>query len=267
MHSQIAHGQTSQAMDTKKALRDARNAFDFGAYALVIEGLTPAIEPNILIAEPKNLIEAYRFLGLAHFFLGQKKLAKKRFEALIRFRPDHSLDSIDTPPPAVAFFQDIKEELGKEIALKKEALRQQREEEKQAEILRNIRRYRRDVQIRSRLVASLPFGVGQFQNEQPVLGAVFLGTEVAAISISLASYLAVENLRGLDGRFRNADVEQARSFQRIQLVSGAIAIGLIAVGITEALISFKRKKTLREVELPSAAPGATLTPTGLFLNF
>ena len=251
----------------KKRFRDAKSNFAFGRYAKTIETLSPAVEPEVLLADPAELVQAYKLLGLSHFFTGDKAQAQLYFERLIRFRPDSTLDAIQTPPIAVAFFQDLQERLAKEIALKKEVLRQEREAAEERRRRENEKHFRRDVQIRSRLVAALPFGIGQFQNQEPILGAAFLGTEIAALSMSLASFLAVENLRGADGRFRNTDVDQARSFQRLQLVSGGAAIALMAAGIIQAMIQYQPTRLIRELEVPKPEAEASVAPTGFMIRF
>src|SRR5262249_30143450 len=40
----------------------------------------------------------------------------------------------------------------------------------------------------SRVVAAIPFGVGQFQNNQPLLGWIFLGGEVAALAGTVVTF-------------------------------------------------------------------------------
>ena len=108
----------------------------------------------------------------------------------------------------------------------------------------------------------LPLGIGPFQNDAPLLGATLMGTQLAGLSISIASFVAVENLRGADGRFRNADVEQARSFQNIQMVSGGIAITIAVLGIVEAMLNFTPRKSLGSRERQGTTPNLGLSPAG-----
>ena len=91
-------------------LRDAENSYLYGDYPRVIRKVTPLVEPDILIPAEKDLTRAYELLGLAHFFLDEKKRSRIYFEKLIRMRPGANLDPVLVPPPAVAFFQAIKTE-------------------------------------------------------------------------------------------------------------------------------------------------------------
>ncbi|MEE2757591.1 MAG: hypothetical protein VYA30_13125 [Myxococcota bacterium] len=265
--SQNSSGQSGNLVDAKRRLRDAKSTFDFGEYQTTIDKLTPAIEPEVLLADRQDLIDAYTLLGLSHYFLGKQGSAQAYFERLIEYHPDAALDPVKTPPPAVSFFQDIRERLAKEIAAKKELRRQQLALEEKRRREANTIRYRRDIQIRSRIAAFLPFGVGQFQNQEPVFGSILLGSQVAALSVSLASFLAVENLRGTDGRFRNADVNQARQLQTVQLYSGGLAIGLMVVGIAQALWVYEPTRFIKEQELPRKTPKLELSPNGFRLRF
>jgi len=259
--------QTGNLLDAKRRLRDARSTFDFGEYQTTVDKLTPAIEPNVLLADRQDLIEAYTILGLSNYFLGKKGSAQAYFERLIEYHPDAALDPVKTPPPAVSFFQDIRERLAKEIAAKKELRRQQLALEEKRRREANTIRYRRDIQIRSRIAASLPFGVGQFQNQEPILGSLLLGSQIATLGVSLAAFLAVENLRGTDGRFRNADVTQARELQTVQLYSGGVAIGLMVAGIVQALWVYEPTRFIIEKELPRKTPRFDIAPSGFKWRF
>ena len=254
-------------VDARKALRDARSTFDFGQYRATVNKLTPVITPAVLLAARAEISEAYTLLGLSHFFLGEKPLARRYFERLLEYSPDAELDPVKIPPPAVSFFQDLKERKAAELAQKKAELKRQREEEARRQAEANTRRIRYVYQERSKIAAFLPFGIGQFQNQQPVLGTILLGSQVASISVSIAAFLAVENLRTRDGRFRNADVEQARSIQRLQLYSAATAAVLVTAGIVQALWAFEPTRFVEEQELKAPPPATQLTPNGFIIRF
>jgi len=249
---------------TSEALKLGKNAYDYGDYQKTLNVLVPLVVPEQRIAQVDDRVEAYCIIGLSHFFLKDMDQARIFFEQAIRLRPDKELDSVVTPPDAISLFEKLKKRLAPEIAKLKAELQQRRQLEAERRRRENIRYV--PLQINSRLVAALPFGAGQFQNNSPFLGATFLGTEVAAISVSLASYLAVESLRGADGRFRNADVGQARSYQQLQLVSGGIALAIMATGIIEAMISYR--PTI-EAGKPGPRPslGASSVPAATGVSF
>ncbi|MEE2789183.1 MAG: hypothetical protein VX589_17740 [Myxococcota bacterium] len=227
-------------------LTDAENSYLFGDYPRVVELVTPLVVPNILLAQEADLARAYRLLGLAHFFLDEPQLAQRFFERLIRLRPDSALDPVRTPPPVVALFNRLKAALAAEISRTREALRREKLKEAEQRRLANTLLIRRDYRVNSRLVAALPFGIGQFQNGDNWLGGLFLGTQVAALSVSIASFIAIEDLRASNGRFRTSDVDRARTFQQVQLVSASVALGAALLGIVEAMLSFRERRFINE---------------------
>lgn len=235
------------------ALRDAENAYLYGDYPGVIEKLTPLVEPDILLAAPDDLARAYELLGLSTFFLDRIDDARGWFERLIRFRPDARLNPVLVPPPAVGFFEDVRESLADEIARMQAALEQARREEEERRRLALLTRVQVDTRVNSRLVATLPFGAGQFQNGDEALGYALLATQVAAVGTSVACYLAIEDLRQPDNLFDRADVQNARTLQDVQLWSGGIALALMVGGVVHAWATFVDEVPLREVAQPPPA--------------
>lgn len=228
----------------EEQLSEGENFFLYGDFHQAIERLRPLVQPVPRLPDPTDLARAYEVLGLAYFFLDKLEEARWAFEELIRRQPDRQLDPVVVPPPGITFFNRIRRELEPELARQREALRQQREAEERARIEANkiIVEKRRN----SLFVAAMPFGIGQFQNDDLALGATFLATELLAIGLSAGFFFAVEDLRQANGRFRARDVEQAQSLQQAQLISGGVALGLMAVGIVHALITFEEDIELRE---------------------
>ncbi len=235
-------------------LRDAENSYLYGDYPRVIRKLTPLVEPDILLPEPNQQARAYELLGLAHYFVDDQAASQKFFERLIRLRPDRRLDPVLIPPPAVAFFEEIKASLAKEIASTREALRKEQEAEEERRRRALSTEVVREVRINSQLEAVLPFGVGQFQNEDETLGYAFLTAEVIAISTSVGLYLGIENMRRPDGRFASEDLGRVESLQYGQLTAGWLAVALVALGAAHALYNFEPRSKILSPPLPSPPP-------------
>ena len=233
-------------------LRDAENSYLYGDYPRVITKLEPLVEPDILLAGPDDLARAYELLGLSTFFLDRPKDARMWFERLIRFRPDMRLNPVLVPPPAVSLFDDVRESLADEIARMQEALRKQRKEEEERKRLEQLTRVKVETQVNSRLVASLPFGIGQFQNDQAALGYTLLATQVAAGATSIGCFVAIENMRQSDGFFDRSDVDNVRTLQQVQLWTGGAALVLMVGGVIHAWLTFRDEVPLREIALPPA---------------
>ncbi len=260
-HAQPKEGAPAPApVDPEKNFIIAEATYQYGDYPRVVRLLTPLVEPDILLVAANDLARAYELLGLSHFFLDQKAEAKTYFERLIQFRPDYELNPVVVPPPAVVFYEELREQLADEIKRRREELRRQQEAEDAKRRRESLVVYER--RLNSRFVASMPFGIGQFQNDDAGLGALFLGTELLASGLSVGFYLAVQDLRDADGSFPRGDVTRAKSLYQAQMISGGIAVALIIAGIVQAHYAFDEDAGLREV-----GPGPGIAPEGLIWRF
>ncbi len=233
---------------------EGQNAYLYGDYPIVIARLKPLIEPDILLS-PDNAAEAYESLGLAYFFMNDEEHAREMFSQLVRLRPNWALDPVLVPPTAITFFSAVQDNLRAELEAQQQALETLRREEEERQLQARTREVRKEIRYNSRFVAAMPFGVGQFQNDQPILGASFLASELLTLGLSSGFFLSVEHLRQPSGRFASADYERAQKYQTAQLVSGGIAAGLMIVGIAHALLTFKEQKIINETVIePQSIP-------------
>ncbi len=120
------------------------------------------------------------------------------------------------------------------------------------------------VQHNSRLLAALPFGVGQLQNGQPRKAIAF------AISESVLGIASLSLWIGIRERFPGGHVELdpnnkidgrplAQGLSGAQLATGALFWGVVAWGIIDAEVLFKPERTLRTREGPQKSK-ITLAP-------
>lgn len=247
-------------------LRDAENAYLYGDYRRVIEKVTPLIEPDIRLVDLDDQARAYELLGLAHFYLHEEQKARRVFERLIRLDPQRRLDPLVVPPAAIAFYDRLRTEMADELRAEREAFIRRRREEEERRRRENMVEIEREYRRNSRLVAVMPFGIGQFQNGDTALGVAFLTTELAAIGLSIGAYLAVEDLRRPTGRFSSADLPRAESLQTVQVASGAAALGLMVLGAAHALLTFEEHTEVQE-RVIRPGPGPAGAPIGASLIF
>ena len=241
-----------EAQRPKTRFERGKNAYLYGDYLLTIESLTPLLEPELKLSEPSIVIEAYSYLGLAHFYLNNQALARRSFTALIFFQPEHQLDPVQVPPEAVSFFNTIRESLTEELVAR-QALLQGRGAQKESVALRETILER---QVNSPLVAVLPFGVGQFQNGDTFSGQVFLLTELLTAGLSAGFFWYIESKRDRDGRFPREELSGLKQAQQAQLLTGGLSLGLMLVGAAHALLTFQPqlllKRTTRNQSLESS---------------
>jgi hypothetical protein len=94
-----------------------------------------------------------------------------------------------------------------------------------------------------RWVAALPFGIGQFQNGDRVLGALFLTTEAALLAATIAAVsrqLGIHSTADGGQNVRVADLfnEPLQVAHRVELLAGAGFIVLAGLGVLEAQLNF-----------------------------
>ena len=244
----------------KEDLRDADNSYLYADYPRVLTKLVPLIEPDLKLSLPEDIARAYELSGLAAFYLQDEESAARYFEKLIRLRPDFRLDPVKVPPPAVAFFDGLRDKLADEIKRIQAALAKLAAEEKERERLKNQVTIQRNLKVNSRLTAMIPFGVGQFQNGDKISGQLLLTGQALTATSSAVLFFAVESLRTESGRFRSSDIARSRQYRDAQLITGAVAIGLALIGIIEAQINFVPTESLGEKVISNEK----LTPSGGF---
>lgn len=220
------------------------------------------MDPVVAFTDNADLARAYELLGQAHYFLGDRETARTHFSKLVRLRPDKELDPLVIPPPVIAFYEELRQPILRELEADRDVIRKAREEEEARRRAELTVHHYVETRRNSRLVAALPFGAGQFQNGDTGLGAAFLSTELVATGLSVAFFLAVEDLRQDDGRFASEDIDRAASLQTAQLVSGGIALALAIAGIVEAQINFRETTLIERVEGPKGAGRRTAPVDG-----
>lgn len=233
-----------------EAYERGKSAYLYGSYQLTIDCLAPLLNPDLLLSNPDELAIAYEYVGLAYFYLEQTEQAKQYFKSLIFFRPDHELDPVRVPPDAVTVYAQLRDSLSEDLKARQIALKEQRAKEDALLKALTKRELIIEQRVNSRLISLLPFGIGQFQNEDDGVGYFFLGSELIAATLSVGLFWKIESMRQSNGRFARQELSYARELQSAQLMSGGITVGLILGGIIHALIFYEPQLPLRRFERP-----------------
>lgn|GEM_PF-1939687 len=243
----------------EEAYQRGKSAYLYGSYQLTIDCLGPLLSPDLLLSNPEELAIAYEYVGLAYFYLEEMELAKQHFKSLIFFRPDHELDPVRVPPDAVTTFVQLRDSLAGELLARESALEEQRAKEDALLEALTKRELIIEQRVNSRLIALLPFGIGQFQNEDRSVGYFFLGSELIATALSVGLFWKIESMRQSNGRFARQELSTARELQSAQLISGGVAVGLVLSGVAHALIFYEPQRPLRRFERPLTEDDIRLT--------
>lgn len=222
--------------------------------------------------EDRNVIEKGRLYYASCALLdGHRTKARRALRAALEQNPlMPSPDSLTFPPPVVSLFLEVRDEVQQLIAEseKEQVTRLRRENEmarRRAEArerrereLEKLAREQIVIQKNSRFLASLPFGVGQFQNQDKARGAAFLVTEILLLGTAVTSGLILEDLTSRaaagGGIVVGADVYNQRAgaaYKTLKWSSWAF-LGVAAAGIFEAHLSYEPEIQLqtRRRELP-----------------
>jgi hypothetical protein len=92
----------------------------------------------------------------------------------------------------------------------------------------------------------IPFGVGQFQNEETGKGTFFLVSQVATGAVSVATFAYLQFHLSDRGYVQAEDASTARSLQLVQLGSAVAFYGLVGWGIVDALVHHRPRVHVSE---------------------
>lgn len=261
----------AQAQDDElRAFEQARQAYLDADYAdavqrfeLLVGGPVPTLE------NPALVLESRKYLGAAYLFVGRPTDADRQFEALLRADADYLIPA-SFPEAVQEAFASTRQRLQSESeqaaadAARRERLRREEEMrrivEQQARMARleELARYETVERRNSRWLAMLPFGVGQFRNEDDRLGRFLAWSEgsLAVVSVGTALWWSILRARAdrLDPTFRR---RARRGLILTNWVSTGGLAALAIVGILQAQLRFRPLSRTRRERDPEE-----LEPTG-----
>jgi hypothetical protein len=243
----------------ERQLGEGRLAYERGDYAGAVRTLTPLLYPSIELTNVEGVIEAHRLLALSYLLQKKEQEAEEEASSILALRPNFELDPIVDPPMAVAFFDGVRKK--QDARLRELRAREHREAEERAKEEERRRRanaeriyIERKVRVNSRLLATVPFGVGQWQNGQPRKAALFLSGELVFGALSLASYVALERKYPYDATknshiYPAGESQTALALTGLQLGAGIAFWATLVWGIIDAHVLYKPQR-VESRELP-----------------
>jgi len=254
------------AADELSDFESARRNYDKQSYAKAARGLESLVGGAVPRAtNPVVRLEARKYLGATYLFLGKKDAAREQFRSLLAEDPDYDIDPVAFPEAVVQTFHEVQAEVATERARDDAVAAARRQREKSNEVDDLIRQQQR-VQtleelaavetvekVNSRWIAALPFGIGQFQNEDRPLGIMFAVTQSAFLAASIATFIGHNSLR--DENPAPSEIERAQRVERALRIGNWVSVGAFlsfaVAGVIEAEVRFKPViRTTRPRELP-----------------
>jgi tetratricopeptide (TPR) repeat protein len=206
-------------------------------FAKAIDSITPTI------VAPTLVTQARMYRGASAMYLGRKADAVAQFELILKTDPTFEPDAIAFPPGVIDEFRKTRERLSKDVEAKaksdavaaelaatrdKVAKLQDREERLVA-----FAATERVVTTRSRVVAAIPFGIGQFQNGDAALGALFLIGEGVALTTATIAYGVHESIPTVVVDPASAQRDEVAS-RYTNLISAGLFLSLAVIGVVQA---------------------------------
>lgn len=263
------------AADELSDFESARRNYDQQNYAKAERGLESLVGGVVPRAtNPVVRLEARKYLGATYLFLGKDEDAREQFRRLLEEDPDYDIDPVAFPEAVVQTFQEVQKESAVERARQEalEAARLQRERTDEVEAL--VRQQQRIQaleeltaletveKVNSRWIAALPFGIGQFQNENRKLGIMFSVTESAFLAASIATFIGHNSLR--DETPAPDQIDRAERTERALRIGNWASVGAFLgfaiAGVTEAEVRFRpviRSTRKREPSKDTKTPQST----------
>lgn len=287
-------GATPAFADGRAELEKARASYLARNWGEAEERLRVLVDPVTGLKERALVSQARMYLGATLLAQGKREAAVEVFEKLVLEDSTFEPDPLGFPGEVINTFIDTRAQLAERIKnqavtlAKLEAERKAREEaerEKQRRWLELVKAQAQEEKItvrNSRLVACLPFGAGQFQNDQPSLGWIFLGTEAAlvigtAITLPMHFYARERREHYVDTQDIDLAVQwdqRADQIQTANLILAGAFVAITGVGILQANVVYQPQREERKkrdlppigrwspVVTPLAGGGAFVGVTG-----
>ncbi|PIV98093.1 MAG: hypothetical protein COW42_16650 [Deltaproteobacteria bacterium CG17_big_fil_post_rev_8_21_14_2_50_63_7] len=213
-------------------LDDAEGFYVTHQYELVTQTLDPLINPEQCFKADDKNIEAQLLLGVAQFELGELGMAELAFLGLLRRNPDYRIEEgIPIPKSAASYLEEVRKNHDEEL--------QELRSVKGGGVVIETVYVTVEEQKGLYFINFLPFGAGQFQNDELALGMTFLTLEVVTATASLLGYFAIEYIRGATFEFTAKERAVAENWQTLQLASAGAFYVLYVTGVVLALTTYE----------------------------
>ncbi len=254
LHSFYAYAENSSV---EARYRQARNAFLYGTYQKAIKLFNSLLYPKPgKLRKKEHKLLAHQYLGLAYFYSGRKRLARRELTRFLFMKPNARFDPALYPPNLVNFFENIRKQNA--AILKELTTTPNRKKGPPVQVIPI--RFEKQIYRSSIFVNIIPFGVPQFLNGQPFKGSLLLTAEISSLSLNIIAYYSILSMQIRHGkkqdigRFSLNDLPLAKSWQYTQFISFGVFSGLVLFGIIDGLIFYRSQRTTLLPILPPINP-------------
>lgn len=232
-------------------------SFDYGDCVSAITELEPVAVPGVL-DDDKQLVDAYRILGVCYFQTGQRRAAESMLDALLYIEPNHELDPFRTPPPVSELFEERKALLQQKLEDIEAEQQRQKAEQPTGAVIIERERVVRQLPLPTLF---LPFGLPQALNGDGQKAVVVGILQAGLLSAHLGSSLAALVIDLGDGQLGSAsryDVLQQQSYSLAWIGSVLGLVGFVsayAYGVIDGWWYHQETTELSSTETERRAEG------------
>lgn len=210
----VTLGLAAAAQAQMLVLERAQNRLASGQHAEAAE-LARSVALDTSRSSPDRA-EAYRVLGLAQYFLGNRAAAKEAFLWYVRLEPEAHLDPALVPPEAIIVLEEVRAERAAELTAARDKPK-----------------------IKPALNLLPPFG--QLQNRQQGKGIVIGGLWVSLLAANVTSWLILKSWCEDDGTCPGHQ-GSADSLRTFNLVTGPAAALVYIYGVVDGYVVMRRNQ-------------------------
>lgn len=212
---------------------------------------TPELSPaGCRLTERGPIRRARGLYTIALYNLKRPNDAKAQFRQLLLDDPTFTPSPAEYSPEVIRLFTEAKKDVEDEITARTIELQKKQKAYEEAvkdydawiDETEKLARTESVVVERSRFIAAVPFGVGQFQNDNVGLGILFLSLETGFLGTSVVTGIMYEDLVGrsieseADATQTNQQLETLRI---VNIASVSLLAATVIAGIIEAEVSFE----------------------------
>jgi len=263
--------------DELREFEAARQAYTDADYPRAVRLFEPLVGgPVPSIQNAALVLESRKYLGAAYLFVGRPTDADGQFEALLRADPAYLIPAA-FPEAVQEAFESVRHRLASHTRTAAEESARRERERRAAELRRLVAQQERIRRLEhlaslevvehdnSRAIAMLPFGIGQFQNEDNRLGRILAYTEGGLALISLGTAIGRVVQRSRADRLDPTFLRRSRTAVILTNWTSFGALGVVALaGMIQAQVRFRpriRHERVRPLPPSLELPGdADATP-------
>ncbi|MBH23697.1 MAG: hypothetical protein CMH57_04375 [Myxococcales bacterium] len=257
---EVSPDEAEEPLTLEATLDRAKIATVDGDYERVVELLGPLVEARD--GEPAPLdeleaeaqVEVLRLLGVALLLRNppSQEAAERVFVTLLKRQPDFQFVQGLHPQEAIDLLALVRRKYADELPRPRET------DPNSGERLIYIQR---EVERNELWLVFVPFGTGQYQNDDMFKFWLFCSLEVAALSVNVFSFTRAEGLRSPNGLYTPENKEKAEDWQQAQFLSLGIFGALVLAGVIDAWVGYE-PETVRIRTLDQPPPELTLRAPG-----